>query len=422
MSLIFKPKKTYIKKFATNGKLNYSKKIKFSKSVSGFKLSKSALSTGKVTEKANKVIRAENTVKPYVAPKREITAEQIEKIRNDILTKNEKTAVMEKPKTAYVTKSAQKKERPVRKHKNKKISFKSFLKYAVCTVAVCALAVCFVVIAELGIGFIENINLKFNKQNLVNELSVMYAPEDYIYPAPTKDIRESADAYRLENKTPDYTPPQGEVPGIYTSDYEKVCYLTFDDGPSPVTGQVLDILDNYGIKATFFVVGNQINSYPQLLVRMYEGGHSIGNHSYSHDYSSVYRADVDFNDEVITTRNAINYALAGIYENYIFRFPGGSYEDYKQSYKSNLQGMGYEYIDWNALTGDGEIVEPDSEKLMADLVSHTNDGTKEDIVVLMHDAGAKQVTADVLPQVIEYLQKRGYTFKAIWNSNYALNH
>ncbi len=368
MPVIFKPKKTYIKKFATNNRLVYPKRIKFSKSALDFKMPKSNV---KKTQSVSKATLKRNN-----------------------------------------------REFRTKRHGSKSISIKTISKFALCVLSVLVLAIGFVAIAKIGINFIESTNLKSTQKNIEKELVEAYLPEDYIYPAPTKEIRESADVYREQNKTGEYTHSLGEVPGIYTSDYVKTCYLTFDDGPSPVTQSVLDVLDKYNIKATFFVVGNNVKAYPDLLVRMFEGGHSIGNHSYSHDYSSVYRGDLDFNDEVITTRNEINYALSGIYENYIFRFPGGSYEDYKQSYKSNLAEMGYEYIDWNALTGDGETIEPDVKTLMADLISHTDDGTKEDIVVLMHDAGAKQATADVLPQAIEYLIKRGYQFKPIWNSNY----
>ena len=429
MSLFFKPKKTYIKKFSAGSRLNYSKKIKFSKSASGFKLTKSALSGTKPISKNSQVIRAENTIKPYVAPKQNISGEQVEKIRSSILANKDntkKTTAYVAPKANSVVKTKPQPAAKIKKNETKvkkqvKIPFKSILKYTGCTLAVCVLLVAFVALAEYGIRFIEKSNLMSNREKLEQELLVQYAPEDYVYPVPNDEARKKADDYRLEHKTPDYTPPEGEVPGIYVSDYVKNCYLTFDDGPSPVTEQVLDVLDKYGIKATFFVVGKQVYAYPDLLVRMYEGGHSIGNHSYSHDYSSVYRGDDDFNDEVITTKRAINYALKGVYENYIFRFPGGSYDDYKQGYKYNIKALGYEYIDWNSLTGDGEIVEPDADKLMQELKEYTNDGTKEDIVVLMHDAGAKQLTADILPDVIDYLKLKGYNFKAIWNSKYDAN-
>ena len=100
------------------------------------------------------------------------------------------------------------------------------------------------------------------------------------------------------------------------------------------------------------------------------------------------------------------------------RFPGGGYNagskgEAKQRYKQLLQESGYRYCDWNSLTGDAEKKNPDADYLMANLKKSTKD--KEDVVILMHDAIAKKVTAQTLPQIIEYLIGQGYEFDTLDN-------
>ena len=87
-------------------------------------------------------------------------------------------------------------------------------------------------------------------------------------------------------------------------------------------------------------------------------------------------------------------------------------------YTYNINALGYQYINWNSLTGDSETENPDKEYIMNALKESTNNGKKEDIVILMHDAGAKSITYETLPDVIEYLKSKNYVFKPIYNSNY----
>ncbi len=254
-------------------------------------------------------------------------------------------------------------------------------------------------------------------------LNTHYPPEDYIYPETPEDVKATNDAAREaaynQAMANAYVPSRSEVPGLFKYDYVKTCYLTFDDGPSgPVTESILDTLKQYNVPATFFVVGKNAEAYPELLKRIDAEGHSIGNHSYSHNYEYMYAGDPEFDDELYSCRNAINRILGKEYNNMLYRFPGGSFEVYKQFYIYNIESLGYQHVDWNALTGDSEIENPDEEYIMNALKESTNNGTKEDIVLLMHDAGAKQITADTLPRVIEYLKSKNYVFKAVKNSNY----
>lgn len=195
---------------------------------------------------------------------------------------------------------------------------------------------------------------------------------------------------------------------------EKVAYLTFDDGPSNNTHEILDILKKYNIKATFFVLGSQVEVFPETTNRIYNEGHYIANHGYSHKYSNIYQSP----EQVLNEFNQCNQIVASTinvpeYNSHLFRFPGGSvggkYAELKSQAIALLDQNNILHIDWNSLTGDSEKTNPTEEYLMNNL-QKTTEG-KNSLVVLMHDAQAKHITVETLPKVIEYLQQHGYTFK-----------
>jgi peptidoglycan/xylan/chitin deacetylase (PgdA/CDA1 family) len=205
------------------------------------------------------------------------------------------------------------------------------------------------------------------------------------------------------------------VKGIYSSD-EKNIFLTFDDGPSPnVTPQILEILAQYNVPATFFVLGSRAELYPDLVKQEFNSGHYIANHGYSHSYSSIYSSVQSVIDEFNNTETAIQNALGNSdYHSYLFRFPGGSsggpYNDLKAEAKSYLNGtMQIATTNWNCLTGDAEGGKRTKEQLLSRLYE-TAEGY-DSLVVLMHDADDKQTTADALPEIIEHYMAEGYTFK-----------
>ena len=200
---------------------------------------------------------------------------------------------------------------------------------------------------------------------------------------------------------------------IYKFDTKRV-FLTFDDGPSNNTHEILDILKQYNIKATFFVLGSQVQVFPETTNRIYNEGHYIANHGYSHKYSSIYQSP----EQVLNEYNQCNEVVAKTinvpeYNSHLFRFPGGSvggkYADLKKQAITLLDQNNILHIDWNSLTGDSEKANPTEEYLM-DNLQKTTEG-KNNLVVLMHDAQAKHITVETLPKVIEYLQQQGYTFK-----------
>ena len=204
---------------------------------------------------------------------------------------------------------------------------------------------------------------------------------------------------------------------IYHTD-KKVAYLTFDDGPSNNTHQILDILKQNNIKATFFVLGSQVEIFPETTNRIYNEGHYIANHGYSHKYSSIYHSP----ENVLNEFNQCNQIVAKTinvpeYNSHLFRFPGGSvggkYAELKKQAITLLEQNDILHIDWNSLTGDSEKVNPTEEYLM-DNLQKTTEG-KNSLVILMHDAQAKKITAETLPKVIEYLQQQGYSFESFYD-------
>lgn len=211
-----------------------------------------------------------------------------------------------------------------------------------------------------------------------------------------------------------------KIKNIYKegSSDNKVAYLTFDDGPSKkITPQVLDILKENDIKATFFVLGTNVGYNPQVLKRAYEEGHYIANHGYSHEYSKIYDKKENVLEEYNKTEQAIREAI-GV-ENYssgLFRFPGGSaggkYADIKDEAKKLLEENNVAYLDWNALTSDA-VAGTSKDELIKSL-KETVKG-KDSVVILMHDAGNKKDTLETLPEIIGYLREEGYQFKNIYD-------
>ena len=123
---------------------------------------------------------------------------------------------------------------------------------------------------------------------------------------------------------------------------EKVAYLTFDDGPTiKATPKILDILKDKNVKATFFVLGKNVKSHPEIVKKAYEAGHYIANHGYSHKYSKIYESADTVLQEYNKTESAIRDALEDVtYSSHLFRFPGGAYggpyEEIKEKARKKL--------------------------------------------------------------------------------------
>lgn len=203
------------------------------------------------------------------------------------------------------------------------------------------------------------------------------------------------------------------VETIYQSETKRA-FLTFDDGPSTVTPTILDILKQENIKASFFVLGSRVKAMPEMTKRIYEEGHYLANHGYSHSYSAIYASPQAVLDEFNQCNEAVRNAIGmPEYHSHLFRFPGGlpggKYAEIKRQARELLSQNDIVNIDWNALTGDAETANPTVEFEMQRIQETVNNKTS--VVILMHDAQAKAVTAEALPQIISWLRENGYEFK-----------
>lgn len=210
---------------------------------------------------------------------------------------------------------------------------------------------------------------------------------------------------------------KNNVDNIYKSDTKRA-FLTFDDGPSEVTNQILDTLKQEKVKATFFVLGSNVKTLPNVVKRIYDEGHYIANHGYSHVYSKIYASPQTVLDEFNQCNDAVKEAIqVPEYNSHLFRFPGGlvggKYATIKNEANELLKQNEVMHVDWNSLTGDAETnnlsIEFELQRLR-----ETSEG-KNSLIILMHDAQAKKTTADALPNIIAYLKEQGYKFESFYN-------
>lgn len=197
---------------------------------------------------------------------------------------------------------------------------------------------------------------------------------------------------------------------------EKICYLTFDDGPSTEnTKRILDILQEYNVKATFFVVNKEGDEIESLYKRIVKDGHTIGIHSASHDYAKIYKSVEaylkDFN--IISKRIE---EVTGVKPD-IFRFPGGSVNSYNADIyvplAAEMLRRGYTYYDWNVSSGDASLTILSKEAICKNVVNGMYDNGEN--IVLLHDSNEKDSTVEALPEIIETLSAQGYTFAKLDN-------
>ena len=203
-----------------------------------------------------------------------------------------------------------------------------------------------------------------------------------------------------------------------TKGTEKVAFLTFDDGPNvSVTPKVLDILKDENVKATFFVIGKNVDSHPEIVKRAYDEGHFIANHGYDHNNSVLYKNSESFINEIKKTDLAIGNAI-GVqdYCSHVFRFPNGFMSPNNKSKKKEavklLKDINYTYIDWNCLNNDS-MKKYNNYQLLNNL-KKTCKG-KDTLVILMHDTKDVSNSSNVLKESIQYLKSEGYTFKNFYD-------
>lgn len=184
----------------------------------------------------------------------------------------------------------------------------------------------------------------------------------------------------------------------------RVAYLTFDDGPSDtVTPHILDILREEKVKATFFVVGERVKRHPELLERIHEEGHTIGNHTYSHQPEVIFSGVGAFMQEIRKAEAAIQAVIGERPK--LVRMPYGTNFPTWPQYRQALERNGYTHVSWNVNSFDALRKNVPADRIVREVKRQT--AGKDKVIILFHDL-VSITTAEALPEVIQYLKGQGY--------------
>lgn len=260
-------------------------------------------------------------------------------------------------------------------------------------------------------------------------------------PAPTPDATPALTSAPTSAPTPAPTPeptpaptPRPTATPVPTDPADagkRIIYLTFDDGPCQNTYQVLDILDSYGIKATFFTVGYFVDRHPEIVAETMSRGHLVACHTYTHDFNQCYASPQAFMNEVHRWEDAVRRATGTLPERVCVRFPGGSTTHAASGVRDAIFRLlhegGYRWFDWNAgdndkwPAGNTDNLPFDDYLYQSYLksIGWYDHNPETQVIFLSHDT--VDGTVRVLPRIIEDLIARGYEFRTLdqhpgWNA------
>ena len=194
---------------------------------------------------------------------------------------------------------------------------------------------------------------------------------------------------------------------------EKIIYLTFDDGPSQYTPQLLEVLEKYNVKATFFVV--TYKDYNYLMKDIVEAGHTIGVHTASHNYARIYQSEEAYYKDLYKAQDII-FEQTGLRPT-IIRFPGGSSNQVSKSYCKGIMTAltksviekGFQYFDWNVDSNDANGGSTDKDAVVNQVIKSVS--KKKVSLVLQHDS--LKYSVDAVEEIIVWALENGYTFKTL---------
>lgn len=211
---------------------------------------------------------------------------------------------------------------------------------------------------------------------------------------------------------------EGQISDKPVPNPQNTAYLTFDDGPTALTPQVLDILKEQGVKATFFVVCKQDPALEAVMKRAYDEGHEIAVHSATHDYHKIYASKEAFLADFQAAQEWIQRVTGSQEPTLQYRFPGGSSISKKLAAPSVLNDILLEmkkknaiHNDWNVSAGDASKTVPTKEQLLARIIPEALKYNEP--VILMHDAQRNVHLCEALPEIISALRKEGYVFDTV---------
>lgn len=239
----------------------------------------------------------------------------------------------------------------------------------------------------------------------------------------TYTVTDSAGNKAMATRTVHVVPNENPTP---VTESDKVIYLTFDDGPGPYTQKLLDVLDKYDVKVTFFVT-DQFHEYIDLIGEAHRRGHKIAIHSLYHDFDDIYSsvdayfADFDKMQEIVVQQTGQGTNL--------FRFPGGSsntISSFNPGVMTRLveeaEKRGYYYFDWNVSSGDASGYDISSEQVADNVIGNiqANEGYENFSVVLQHDI--KDFSVDAVEEIILWGLDNGYIFRALDETSPGAHH
>ena len=224
------------------------------------------------------------------------------------------------------------------------------------------------------------------------------------------------------NLVPEETKESIIVNEIEQDKWPHKVYLTFDDGPSYYTDDILDILNEYGVKANFFVIGTEDPELRKMYQRIIDEGHVLGMHSYSHEYQKIY-ASVDAFASDLSKLETLIYDETGTIPKF-YRFPGGSSNTVSPVsmgyFIDYLTAKGITYYDWNISSGDASTHLLPKDDIVRNSLYRIDEN--EETMILLHDIGDKSTTVEALPEIIEALQEQEVPIATIDETTMPIQH
>lgn len=278
--------------------------------------------------------------------------------------------------------------------------------------------VVFFLLLPLVICFILGIKIR-ELSTRIDELTALLNATMESSPGITRTLPEEDMEIPLNEETSENEEEAEELP--QTAQHK--VYLTFDDGPSVYTDEILDILREYDVKATFFVVGKEDDVSKAAYKRIVDEGHTLAIHSYSHKYGEIYNSLDDYAYDLERLESLL-YEVTGTQCKYV-RFPGGSSNKVSKVPMSDIikyiHAQDMEYFDWNISASDAVNTALAPEAILANV---TNGIDKyETDVILLHDTGNRKSTVDALPMIIENIKAReGYELLPIDENTELVQH
>lgn len=291
----------------------------------------------------------------------------------------------------------------------------------------------FLIICILFISFLAIKALEEHKKNVYSKVDLVNESDESVNNTEADNVKvtqylkleddvNADDALEVFHRTESLIKGEKQYP--VRDDGKKVVYLTFDDGPSTTnTPGILDVLKQNNVKATFFIMGKQVDSSDeakQLLKREANEGHAIANHTYSHDYDYLYPNRIinveNFWNDVQKCNDVLKSVLGDDFSTRTVRFPGG-YWSWKgrENIRPIIDQNAYAILDWNALSKDAEGKKKNAEELLQ-VTKETVESlgpNADSVVILMHDTYGKEETVKSLQGIIDYLKNKGFEFRTI---------